>query len=173
MSEVMIPELLSNFKCYYGDDKKLLGTVDVELPKIEAMTETISGSGIAGEVETTIVGHIKAMTSKISFRTITSPNFELMIPEGITLTFRGAIQGTVPGTGKKVQKPLVVVVKGQVKSSELGKMEMAKAMGTSLELALNYLKLSLDGKEELEIDQLNYVYKISGTDYLENIKTAM
>ena len=58
ITDVVIPEVVSNFRCYDEDVQKLLGTVDIELPNIEYLTETIQGAGIAGEIETIVVGHM-------------------------------------------------------------------------------------------------------------------
>lgn len=169
MKDTKTPELLINYRCFDADADKLLGTVDVELPKIEAMTETLSGAGIAGEVETAIVGHIKAMSAKINFRTVTHSTFNLGVPTGVSLTFRGSIQTTESGTFL----PLVVRVKGVAKSTDLGKLEAGKTMGSAVELSLNYLKITLDGDEKVEIDQHNYIYSIDGENYLADVKTQL
>ena len=51
-----VPEKLINFRVYEdGDD--LVGVADVTLPTLDAMTETVKGAGIAGEVESPVMGH--------------------------------------------------------------------------------------------------------------------
>lgn len=171
--DTTMPEVLLNYRCYDEESDKLLGTVDVELPKIEPMTETIQGAGLAGEVETTIVGHLKAMSAKVNFRTTTHKSFSMMNPNGISLTFRGSIQSTDTGTGKKVFIPVVVRLKGVVKGTELGKMEVGKTMGSSTELSVSYLKVTLAGEEKLEIDQYNFIYKLNGENYLAEVKSQL
>ena len=51
-----IPERLIGFRVY-NDNNDLLGIATVTLPMIEAMTDTVSGAGIAGEVESPVLGH--------------------------------------------------------------------------------------------------------------------
>lgn len=46
-----IPEKLIDFRCY-SDGTDLLGMVDVTLPKVDLMSETVKGAGIAGEIDT-------------------------------------------------------------------------------------------------------------------------
>ncbi|ECD6823048.1 phage tail protein, partial [Salmonella enterica subsp. enterica serovar Enteritidis] len=46
-----IPERLINFTVY-GEGSRIIGIADAKLPSIEMMTETVSGAGIAGEIET-------------------------------------------------------------------------------------------------------------------------
>ena len=66
-----IPERLINFRCYRnGND--LLGVATVTLPQFQAMTDTVSGAGIAGEVETPVLGHYSSITATVSFRTIST-----------------------------------------------------------------------------------------------------
>ena len=45
-----VPERLVNFRVY-NEGNDLLGVATVDLPSIEAMSDTVSGAGIAGEVE--------------------------------------------------------------------------------------------------------------------------
>ena len=172
-TDVVIPEVVSNFRCYDEDVQELLGTVDIELPNIEYLTETIQGAGIAGEIETIVVGHMKAMSTKISFRNLTHKSFSLLKPDGVNLTIRGALQCTVPSTGKKVHLPLVVRIKGVAKKNGLGKLQAAKPMDSDSELSVTYLKITLDGVEKVEIDQYNFICKIDGVDYLLDVKAIL
>lgn len=172
-TDPIVPELLLNYRVYESGTNKLAGTADVELPKIENLTETMSGAGIAGEIETVVIGHIKAMSTKINFRTVVHKNFTLMNPDGVDLTIRGVIQSTVAGTGVKLKLPLVVRIKGHAKSTDFGKLEAAKTMGTSSELTVTYLKISLDGAEKLEVDPTNFIYSINGINYLADVKTML
>ena len=53
MSIANIPEIINDFNVYKGGSKLIGVSDEVTLPDFEAMTETISGAGIAGEYETT------------------------------------------------------------------------------------------------------------------------
>ena len=46
-------------------------------------------------------------------------------------------------------------------------------MDASNEFECTYLKITLDGKDMVEIDKLNYKCVIDGTDYLADIRTAL
>lgn len=52
-----LPSLLVNFRVYDGDSNDMIGVADVELPKLEAMTETLKGAGVSGEVDMPVLGH--------------------------------------------------------------------------------------------------------------------
>ena len=64
-----IAEKLTNFTAYL-EGTEWLGLVDVELPAIESLSETIKGAGIAGEVDSPVVGHFGAMPLKVNWRTL-------------------------------------------------------------------------------------------------------
>ena len=48
MANNQIPERLINFNIYKDGIRGVLGVADVELPSLEAMTDTLTGAGIAG-----------------------------------------------------------------------------------------------------------------------------
>lgn len=45
-----VPERLINYRVY-NESNALLGIATVDLPEIQAMSDTVSGAGIAGEVD--------------------------------------------------------------------------------------------------------------------------
>ena len=50
-----------NFKVY-EDSVEYVGMAQATLPDLTALTQSISGAGIAGNVEAVILGHFDAMT---------------------------------------------------------------------------------------------------------------
>ena len=50
-----------NFKVY-EDSVEYVGMAQATLPDLTALTQSISGAGIAGNVESVILGHFDAMT---------------------------------------------------------------------------------------------------------------
>ncbi len=73
-----IPERLINFTVY-GEGNRIIGVADAKLPSIEMMTETVSGAGIAGELESGTLGHFKPMTVSLKWRTLTSAGTKLFL----------------------------------------------------------------------------------------------
>ena len=60
-----------NFKVY-EDSVEYVGMAQATLPDLTALTQSISGAGIAGNVEAVILGHFDAMTLGLNFRTVTA-----------------------------------------------------------------------------------------------------
>jgi uncharacterized protein len=171
MSVNMIPERIVDYRVY-KNGSTLLGVADVELPKIQYVTEAIKGAGILGELETPTVGATKSLKAKITFRTTTSDMISLLDCAGHSLEFRSAIQKT-DADGDRGIDTHRIVIRGFPSEGELGKLEAGASGNSSIELECVYLKYVISDSTVLEIDKLNYVYKVSGTDLLSTIKTAL
>lgn len=162
-----IPERLINFRAYLEGDT-LLGVADVELPKLEAMRDMVSGAGIAGEVESPVLGHYQSMTTKINFRTINSDVGTLASPKAHLLDFRGSQQIYDEGTYGTVA--VRVTMKAIPKSVDLGKFQVGSVTEGGDEFEVVYLKIYVDGVERLEIDKYNSIAKFDGVDVLEGMR---
>ena len=66
----VIPDKLINAKVYMEGSSALLGVADIELPSLEYVTESMSGLGIAGELDTPVIGHFKAISLKLKWNTV-------------------------------------------------------------------------------------------------------
>lgn len=71
----VIPEKIINYKCYIDGEMSPTALVDAELPDIQFMSETISGAGIAGEIDSPTLGHFQNMEIGLNFRTLINQNF--------------------------------------------------------------------------------------------------
>lgn len=171
MSNQMAEKLI-NFKVYL-DGSDLLGTADVQLPELAAMTDTVKGAGIAGEVEVPIVGHYGAMSLTINWRTFNGDTTTLAKPKAHHLDLRGAVQVYDAGTGRYRTVAQKVVVRAIPKKTNLGKLDVGAGQDSASEFEVNYIKFFLDGKEKLELDKYNYICRIDGEDYLADIRTAL
>lgn len=168
----MVPEKLINFRVYMdGDD--LVGISDVTLPKLEAITETVKGAGIAGEIDSPTIGHFGSMELELNWRTLMKTNVSLAKPTGVDLDLRGAIQMNDTQTGTLKSVPAKVMVRGLPKSTDLGKLEMGATTDTKNTIEVTYIKVTIDGTDVLELDKYNYICSIEGTDYMAAVRTAL
>ncbi|MEC1744119.1 phage major tail tube protein [Schinkia azotoformans] len=167
-----VPEKLIAFRVYQ-DGNDLLGVADVEMPSIEAMTETVKGAGIAGEFESPVIGHYGSMTTKLNWRTLSKPVIHLTQPKAHNLEFRGASQVFDAGSGEYKFPPLKVTMRCTPKKTELGKLDVGAKSDSSNEFEVSYIKVFIDGKAVLEIDKFNYICVIDGVDYLKGVREAL
>lgn len=163
------PQVLINFKVFNGDED-LLGAANLELPDIESMTASIGGSGIAGDIDVPVFGHTQSMQTKISFRTWSTRLTKLAIPNVRTLTARSSVQLHDVAAGELVPTAEKCVLQGLTRKLGLGKREAGKQMDNEYEMETIYLKLWFNNGEQIEIDKLNYIYKVNGTDYLQAVR---
>ncbi|QHJ79165.1 MAG: hypothetical protein [Caudoviricetes sp.] len=167
-----IPERLINFNVYAGDNV-LLGVADVELPEITKMTDTISGAGIAGEIESSVLGHFESMEATINYRTVQRVAAELLSSRARQLTLRGAQQVHDASTGETVVQRVRVTMNVQNKGFALGTFAPASNTDSSGTYEVTYLALYIDDKEVLIIDKYNMVFKINGIDELLAVRRAI
>lgn len=166
-----IPEVIHDFNLYLSGNKLAGITGEVSLPDFEATTETISGVGILGEVETTIPGRYSSMEQEIPFRVLNADYFKLVSPTSpVELTLRGAIQYNVKSTGGTDYMGMRVVIRGRCKKIAIGTVKQGGAMDSAITLELTYILIEMDGSKKIELDKLNSVFKVNNVDVLAKVK---
>lgn len=167
-----IPDRLIAFRVF-DEDSNFIGTSDVELPEIESMTETLTGAGIAGEIDLPTLGQTASMETTLNFKTISTHQLHLMKPKGTTLDFRGSIQQLNTSTAELETVGVKLTMKLFPKKFGLGKLETSTAMDSDSVFEVLYIKMFIDNKEALEIDKSNYIYRINGHDYLADVRSQL
>lgn len=169
-----IPEKVANFAVYGGvKSVEFIGAADAELPSFDAITEKITGAGIAGEVDSAVAGHFASQSVKVKFRVATAQ--VLKMPVGIyhIIDLRGAIQIQDASAGSIITQSLRIEVRGLLKSLKPGKFEVGKVMDAEIEVECSKITVYVDNKPVVELDKLNYVYKVDGVDYLKDVRLAL
>ncbi len=168
-----IPEKVVNFNVY-NEAEKLVGvSAEVTLPNLEAMTETISGAGIAGEFESPTPGHFSSLTVEIPFRVLYDQSFKLMVPRGQTITLRASQQSYDVAGGEIQHRGLKVILKVIPKGVDLGKLSVGGPTDTKNTLEVLYIKIVENGKTLLELDKANFIYIVNGVDVLANVRAQI
>lgn len=168
-----IPEKMTNYNVYNDGDKLVGVSAEVTLPTLEAMTETISGAGIAGEVDSPTLGHFGSTTMDIVFRTILDQTFSLFEPRAQLVTLRGSQQNFDTAGGQYVNTPVKVTTRVQPKTMDLGVMGVGMPTNSTITLEVLYIKVEVDGVIVLEYDKYNFIFIVNGTDYLADIKNQI
>ncbi len=167
-----VPEKLISFRVYL-DGTDLLGVADVQLPDLEMLTDTIKGAGIAGEVESPVLGHFGSMGLTLNWRTIEKNVAVLAQPKAHSLDLRGSQQVYDAAAGQYKSVPIRVVVRAMPKKAGLGKFDVGTSTDTNNEFEVTYIKVYVNGKREIEIDKFNYICYISGTDFLATVRSDL
>lgn len=167
-----VPEVINNYNVYNNGNVLVGVSGSVTLPSLNPITEEVSGAGILGSYDTSIVGHYSSMTQDVPFRILDEDIFTIMNPnELVDLTFRASAQSTVKATGAVDYKGMRIVERGRLKSFTPGKFEQGKQMDASVTLELLYILVEVDGQTKLEYDKLNSVFIVNGKDLLEKVRS--
>lgn len=169
-----IPEKVTNYNVYEGGTNKLVGiTGDVTLPSLQAISETISGAGIAGEYESPTPGHFSSISMDIPFRVLYDSSFTLMVPGGRIIVLRASQQSYDMAGGQIQNRALKITIKGLPKGIDLGTLTVGKATGTKNTLEVVYIKIEENGKVLLELDKINFIYIVNSVDVLAKVRSQI
>ena len=157
----------------YEDATEYLGVAEVTLPDIEYFTTTISGAGIAGEYEESIMGHMKAMRVSMNFNNFGENAMSLATPVDHTIDLREVQQARNMTAGKVEIIPVKHVMVIRPVKTSLGTLKPANPSNPSGEYTMSYYARYVDGKKTIELDPLGYICMINGVDYLADIRKAM
>lgn len=145
-------ESVINF-AVYEDSVEYVGMAGVTLPNLAAIVQTLSGAGIAGNVEVPVLGHYDVMSLTLNFRTTTEHSVRLSEPRRHNIDLRMAqqIEDTVAGEVKvqSIKHVLVVVPK----TDTGGTVAPAAPTNGSGEYSVRYWATYIDGAKVREIDR--------------------
>jgi len=170
---MIIPEVINNYNIYDDKARKMIGiSGEVELPELEAITDTVEAAGILGEVEDPVTGQFASAKIKIPFSNLYEDIFNLMdTTNPPQLTLRGSMQVMNSATGGTDYVPVKIVVRGKATTSSLGKVVKGKKGEPEIELEILYLKVMINNKTTLELDKLNSVFAVNGKDMLAKVRS--
>lgn len=172
ISTKCIPEIINNYEVYDGDGDKLVGiTGEMTLAALNNLLAEISGAGVSGKYNTPVIGQYDDVQQEIPFRVVYVDMAEYMNPmKNTRLNIRGAIQVTDKSTGVADFCGFRYVVGGRCVGINPGSMKPGGTMDASVTIDATYILIEIDGEKIVEIDKLNNVCRINGTDLLEAVR---
>lgn len=170
-SGIVFPEVINNFRVY-NDANRIMGTTaEISIAELQAMTATVSGAGILGEYNTSVVGMFQSMSQEVPFRMIDRDYFNMLnTGEQSKIVLRSSVQQRNRETGGTISTSAMrFVFRGHPTAARFGTVKIGDLMNASITLELTYLLAEIDGMTMLELDKLNSVYKVAGKDLLKDI----
>jgi P2 family phage contractile tail tube protein len=164
-----LPEFLNDFRVYKNGQQ--LGVADLQLPSLEAMTQTVSGAGVAGEYDSPVLGHFQSMKLTMNWKTVNQDMSKLSVPNAQFYDCRGANQFNDNGTQKI--EPVRVVVQGFTVKNDLGKFQKGNPSDGSTDIEVVYLKIQVNNQDLVELDKINYKFIVDGVDYLQDVRKSL
>ena len=153
---IVIPEVLNHYNVYNDKAKKLIGiSGEIELGELEALTDTLEGAGVLGEIEDAVTGQFASIKIKIPFSVLYEDMFSI-------------IDTTTPP-----QLTLRASMQCMDSITNLEKATKGKKMEPEVELEVLYIKIQINNKTTLELDKLNFKFVLNGKDMLAKIRSQV
>ena len=161
-----------NYKIY-KDGTDFLGTTQHDAPAISAVVAEMKGAGIGGSVEIPVKSMVQAMSMTLTLNDVTPQIYSILTQEAHHIELWSAIQDTDPKTGQLVIKQQKLIYRAIPKTNTVGKFVPGETQDRSVEFSVIYYREIYDGKDVIEIDPLNCIYRVNGKDENSDIRKAI
>lgn len=168
MATAQMPKVLKNFTAYVDGVGYAGRVTELEPPKIKLKTEEHRAGGMDTPVEIDLgTEKLEATATFAEYNEEMFALLGLVAGSEVGVTFRGA-----KGDGDSA-RAIIMEMRGRIAEADPGTWKPADKATHKLRFPLVYYKLTIDGKECLEIDILNMVRKVGGKDQLAAMRTAL
>ena len=163
-----IPRVLKNFALFV-DGRGLAGIIQtLTLPTLTIKMEEFRGGGMDAPVDLDM-----GMEKLEGTFELAEYNPDIIALFGLAsadtqLTARGAMR-----RDGEAAVPAVVNMTGSIKELDPGDWQSGDMSTGTFGYTLRYLKITVGGRELVEIDKVNMIRRIDGVDQLESIRTAI
>lgn len=169
----MIPESLAGFNVYDGENgERMIGqTGNMSLAPITAITNEVTGAGIAGSYAAPAAGNYQSISQEIPLQAPTPQSFRFMNPMvRSVLNIRGLVQVVDRATGIRDRVPLRIMLAGYGTAISPGTLQAGNPLGSTLTMEVTHYLITLGNETVFEVDKLNQVCVIDGEDIFEEIR---
>lgn len=165
-----LPSVLKNFNVF-NEGVSHMGLVEeIKLPDLKRKMEKFRGGGMDGEVDVDL-GQ-EALEAESTYGGIMPDilkQYGCVGVAGKMLRFAGAYVADDTCETQAVE----VVMRGRHTEISPGSAKGGDKNKFVVKSSLSYYKLSIGGKEVIEIDLLNFIFKVDGNDQLEAQRKAI
>ena len=158
----------------YAEDGSYLGSFEeVTLPEIKHLTREHLTTDMGGKIK---IPSTTTEAMAITFKAKSySQSFDRLAANPlrvVRLQIRANMRQS-DGGGVFADVPVRVEVAGQFESTKQGALKAAEASGTEWVMNLNYYRLVIGSEEIIEIDAINMIEKVGGTDMLATVRQLL
>lgn len=165
-----VPRTLKNLMLFHNGIAYIGEVPSVTLPKLTRKLEAWRGGGMDGSVKLDM-GASEDLDLEF---TAGGPLRETLRDfggtlDGTLLRFAGAYQNDSTGNVDAIE----VTVRGRFGEIDFGDGKVGEVSEIKHTLACSYYKLVWNGVEEIEVDPLNFVFRVGGVDRLSQQRSAL
>ncbi len=172
MSKYELPDKINNFNVYDGKTKLIGVSSEITLPSFEPLTDTLNVAGMAGEIESEVIGSFGSLKIEIPFENLSSDFFEFAASTN-PVVIRGAMEVFNTQTQAKKSIPVVITIKGRTLTVNPGTFKKGGKGQPSISKEVTYIKITVDGKTQVELDKLNSIFIMGGVDLLKKVRSQI
>lgn len=172
MSIYDLPDKINNFNVYDGKTKLVGVSAEVTLPSFEPLTETLNVAGLAGEIESEVIGSFGSMKVEIPFENLTEDFFAFAASTN-PIIIRGSMEVFNTQTQDKSKKQIVITIKGRTLKINPGTFKKGGKGQPSITKEITYIKIMINNTTQVELDKLNNIFKLGGVDLLAEIRSQI
>mgnify|MGYP002510799260 CR=1 FL=1 len=167
-----LPDKVNNFNVYDGKTKLIGVSAEITLPSFEPLTDTLNVAGMAGEIESEVIGSFGSMKMEIPFENLYGDFFAFAASTN-PIVIRGAMEVFNTQTQVKDTEVIVITVKGRTLSINSGKFKKGGKGQPSITKELTYIKIVLNNKTQVELDKMNSIFILGGVDLFAKIRSQI
>jgi len=165
-----LPKKLKNLNLFNDGNSYHSLVSSLTLPKLTRKLQNYRGGGMSGSVAVDFGLDDDALTLEWAI----GGRDELVLQQwgstsDIPLRFAGSLQRDDTGDVSAVE----VMMRGRHKEFDFGEYKQGEDTETKVTTQCTYFKLTIDGKELIEIDTVNMVEVVNGVDRLAEHRTAL
>ena len=167
-----LPRKLKHLNLFNAGDNWQGLIESVTLPKVTRKFEKYRGGGMAGAVDIDMGMDDGALDTEFTCGGVEAKLFKQMgtlTVDGVQLRFTGSIQRDDTGEVQAVE----LVVRGRHKELDSGEWKTGESSTTKVSGTNSYAKLTINGEVLYEIDLVNMVHIVDGTDLMEAHRNAL
>lgn len=158
----------------YENGSNYLGIANITLPTLTAKTLTVTGLGVAGDVDFAVPGHKSAMRVTIAFRDAPEDSRRIVAHGQHILDCRVARENYDGTNGKYIITSHKYILKVAPLTETLGTVAPASQQGASDEFACLSYEEYIDDRLVRRYDPINNVdIDYNGNDILADVRSAL
>lgn len=165
-----LPAKLKNWNVFSQGENYAGKASEIELPPLKIKTESFRNAGMLSELDADMGLEKMEMTTKFGGLVVgILRQFGLTGVDGAMLRFNGAYQEDVAGGVVAAE----LVVRGKHVELDPGTAKAGDNTEWTVKSTLSYLRWTIQGRVEVEIDILANVFIVDGVDRMAEIRQAL
>ncbi|MDN7467009.1 phage major tail tube protein [Burkholderia orbicola] len=165
-----LPRKLKGFNLFQNGENFVGQVAEVTLPKLTRKMEDWQGGGMGGPIKVDFGNEgIQMEWTAGGFMKSVLQQYGIMQHDGVLLRFAGGYQAEDSPSVDSIE----IVIKGRHSEIDPGTAKSKEDTSFKVTTVASYYKLSINGEDIVEIDFVNMIERINGSDLLATLRTAI